>query len=61
MMNGGNTYDLQKILGHSDVQTTMRYAHLSREHILNKAALVVIGKQDNVIAVDFSTQKTAHQ
>lgn len=60
MMNGGNIYDLQKILGHSDVQTTMRYAHLAKEHILSKAALVVLGKQDNVIAVDFTSQKTAH-
>lgn len=58
MMNGGNIYDLQKILGHSDVQTTMRYVHLAKEHILSKAALVVLGKQDNVIAVDFTSQKT---
>lgn len=59
MMNGGNIYDLQKILGHSDVQTTMRYVHLAKEHILSKAALVVLGKQDNVISVDFAAQKTA--
>jgi len=28
MMNGGNLYTLQKLLGHSDIQTTMIYAHL---------------------------------
>lgn len=56
MMNGGNLYDLQKILGHSDMQTTMRYAHLAREHILSKAEVVVLGKRDNVIAVDFKNK-----
>lgn len=29
MMNGGNLYDLQKILGHSNLRMTERYAHLS--------------------------------
>lgn len=56
MMNGGGLYDLQKILGHSDMQTTMRYAHLAREHILSKAEVVVLGKRDNVVTVDFKKQ-----
>jgi integrase len=29
MMNGGDIFKLQKILGHKSVQMTMRYAHLS--------------------------------
>lgn len=29
MMNGGNLFKLQKILGHSDIKMTMRYAHLA--------------------------------
>lgn len=33
MMNGGNIYDLQKILGHSKVDMTMKYAHLSPQHL----------------------------
>lgn len=33
MMNGGNLYDLQKILGHSKSETTQRYAHLSLNHL----------------------------
>jgi site-specific recombinase XerD len=33
MMNGGNILTLQKILGHSAVSVTMRYAHLSKEHL----------------------------
>lgn len=33
MMNGGNIFDLQKILGHADLKETQRYAHLSNEHL----------------------------
>ena len=31
--NGGNIVVLQKILGHSEVTTTMRYAHLMPDHL----------------------------
>lgn len=33
MMNGGNILSLQKILGHADIGMTMRYAHLSPDHL----------------------------
>lgn len=33
IMNGGNILVLQKILGHSTVTMTMRYAHLSPDHL----------------------------
>ena len=33
MMNGGNILTLQKILGHSTLIMTMRYAHLAPEHL----------------------------
>lgn len=33
MMNGGNILTLQKILGHSSIAVTMRYAHLSPDHL----------------------------
>lgn len=33
MMNGGNILVLQKILGHSDINMTMRYAHFAPEHL----------------------------
>lgn len=35
IMNRGNILTLQKILGHSDIKQTMRYAHLAPEHLLD--------------------------
>jgi len=32
VMRGGDLKTLQEILGHSDIKTTMRYAHLSKAH-----------------------------
>ncbi|WP_442919916.1 tyrosine-type recombinase/integrase [Methylobacillus sp.] len=41
MMNGGNTtsLNLQRILGHSSIMMTMRYAHLSPEHLRDAKTL----------------------
>lgn len=36
MMRGGNILVLQRILGHTDIKVTMRYAHFAPEH-LNEA------------------------
>ena len=33
MMNGGEIYDLSKLLGHSSIEVTMKYAHLSPESL----------------------------
>lgn len=33
IMNGGNIITLQKVLDHGDLKTTMRYAHLSPDHL----------------------------
>ena len=33
VMNGGDILSLQKILGHSSIQMTMRYSHLSPDHL----------------------------
>jgi integrase len=33
MMNGGNILVLQRVLGHSDIKMTMRYAHLAPDHL----------------------------
>lgn len=47
MMRGGNILALQKILGHANLVMTMRYAHLSPEHLqeavqLNPLALLTL-------------------
>jgi len=39
MMNGGNILSLQKILGHADISQTMRYAHLSPDHLMDAIRL----------------------
>lgn len=55
MMNGGNLYDLQKLLGHSDIETTERYAHLSPAHVVSKTELVAIrGGRENVVPMKVS-------
>ena len=33
MMNGGNILVLQRVLGHTDIKMTMRYAHFAPEHL----------------------------
>lgn len=43
MMNGGNIYDLQKILGHTSLDMTQRYAHLSPAHLVQAANVVSFG------------------
>jgi site-specific recombinase XerD len=39
MINGGNIVTLQRILGHGSIMMTMRYAHLSPEHLNEALAL----------------------
>lgn len=33
MMSGGNILVLQRILGHTDIKMTMRYAHFAPDHL----------------------------
>jgi len=39
MMNGGNILTLQRILGHSSLAMTMRYAHFAPEHLQDAVRL----------------------
>jgi integrase len=50
MMNGGNIYDLQKIMGHTSLEMTQRYAHLAPEHLVKAANVVSFGsRQQSVV------------
>ncbi|SAU51494.1 putative prophage gp Int for integrase [Klebsiella pneumoniae] len=39
MMGGGNILVLQRILGHTDIKVTMRYAHFAPDHLTEAIAL----------------------
>lgn len=39
-MSGCNLRTIQELLGHADIKTTMRYAHLSRQHLEEAVNLV---------------------
>ncbi len=58
MMNGGNILVLQRILGHTDIKMTMRYAHFSPDHLddalkLNPLAKSVARKNKYCIILSF--------
>lgn len=38
IQNGMNLYEVKEILGHSDIKTTMRYAHIEQAQVSRKAA-----------------------
>ena len=38
LVNGGRSlYEVQKILGHTQIKTTQRYAHLSKDSLISAA------------------------
>jgi site-specific recombinase XerD len=37
IQNGMSVYEVMEILGHSDIKTTMRYAHLEQRQVTSKA------------------------
>jgi len=43
MMNGGNLYDLQKILGHTKYEMTQIYAHLHPDHLAGTTSIISFG------------------
>ncbi|MBZ9538929.1 tyrosine-type recombinase/integrase [Modicisalibacter tunisiensis] len=48
MMNGGDVLTLQKILGHQTIQMTMRYAHLSPDHLADAIKFAPKVRRQNV-------------
>jgi integrase len=41
IQNGMSIYEVKEILGHTDIKTTMRYAHLEQRHISVKARDII--------------------
>lgn len=49
MMGGGDILTLQRILGHSSITMTMRYAHLSPEHLSSAQQLSPLAQMGRAI------------
>jgi site-specific recombinase XerD len=41
VQNGLSVYEIKEVLGHADVKTTMRYAHLEQQAVLARARDVI--------------------
>lgn len=48
MMNGGNILVLQRILGHTDIKVTIRYAHFAPEYLAEALAFNPLDKLDEL-------------
>ncbi|USR60640.1 tyrosine-type recombinase/integrase [Lelliottia amnigena] len=51
MMNGGNILVLQRVLGHTDIKMTMRYAHFAPEHLEDAVKLNPLAKSGDKMAI----------
>jgi len=40
MMNGCDVKTLQELMGHKEIKITMRYSHLSRDHVRESVKLL---------------------
>jgi integrase len=40
LMNGGDIFKLQKMLGHASIQMTLRYSHLAKQDLLSQASML---------------------
>lgn len=49
IQNGINIYEVKEILGHADIKTTMRYAHLETRDVLARARDVIDQLNDNAM------------
>lgn len=54
MVNGAKVFDLQQLLGHSDIKMTMKYAHHSPDHPQDSIKFMGINnvaKSENVLTL----------
>lgn len=58
MQNGGNILALQKILGHSSLTMTMRYAHLAPQHLQEAIRLGPLASFDTLSTVQQPESKS---
>jgi integrase len=56
IQNGMSVYEVREILGHSDIKTTMRYAHLESKQVTSKARDVINRvNQQSIIDADITS------
>ncbi|WP_145562294.1 phage integrase [Yersinia aldovae] len=53
MMKGGNILVLQRILGHTDIKMTMRYAHFSPDHLDDAIRFNPLADNGDEMAVEY--------
>ena len=53
MMNGGNVFDLQKLLGHTKIDMTMRYAHFSPNHLQGSLRFMNMYEGESSVVQEF--------
>lgn len=51
MMNGGNILVLQRVLGHTDIKMTMRYAHFAPDHLEEAVRLNPLATSGDKVAM----------
>lgn len=61
MMNGGKLYDLKTVLGHADMKTTERYAHLSNEHLSGVRDIIKPRIENYADVIDASKSMTQNR
>ncbi|CAI1770813.1 Tyrosine recombinase XerD [Serratia proteamaculans] len=54
MMNGGNILVLQRVLGHTDIKMTMRYAHFAPDHLEDAVRLNPLAKNGDKVAIEMA-------
>ncbi|WP_414148995.1 tyrosine-type recombinase/integrase [Erwinia sp. BNK-24-b] len=58
MMRGGNILVLQRVLGHTDIKMTMRYAHFAPDHLEETLRLNPFDGSGDEMAIQMSNQGT---